>query len=66
MAKITRYKRFTGGLSNKDKDKITQAGLGAGIFTAVTSGTMLARTVFAVVNKGASDSMTISWDITIS
>jgi|10_taG_2_1085330.scaffolds.fasta_scaffold295861_3 hypothetical protein len=35
MAKITRYKRFTGGLSNKDKDNITQAGLGAGIFTAV-------------------------------
>jgi hypothetical protein len=43
-------------------DAITEAG----IFTAVTSGTMLARTVFAVVNKGASDSMTISWDITIS
>ena len=38
----------------------------AGIFTAVTSGTMLARTVFTVVNKGASDSMTISWDVTIS
>ena len=38
----------------------------AGIFTAVTSGTMLARTVFTVVNKGAGDSMTISWDVTIS
>ena len=38
----------------------------AGIFTAVTSGTMLARTVFATVNKGAADSMTISWDVTIS
>ena len=38
----------------------------AGIFTAVTSGTMLARTVFTVVNKGALDSMTISWDVTIS
>ena len=43
-------------------DAITEAG----IFTAVTSGTMLARTVFTVVNKGAADSMTISWDITIS
>tara|TARA_Y100001951_G_scaffold89814_1_gene82483 strand:- start:10 stop:447 length:438 start_codon:yes stop_codon:yes gene_type:complete len=38
----------------------------AGIFTAVTSGTMLARTVFGVVNKGALDTMTISWAITIS
>ena len=32
---ITRYKRFTGGLGPKDKEKLTQAGLGAGIFTAV-------------------------------
>jgi hypothetical protein len=38
----------------------------AGIFTALTSGTMLARTVFSVVNKGALDSMTISWAVTIS
>ena len=38
----------------------------AGIFTAATSGTMLARTVFSVVNKGALDSMTISWAVTIS
>jgi len=38
----------------------------AGIFTAVTSGTMLARTVFGVVNKGALDTMTISWAVTIS
>ena len=38
----------------------------AAIFTAVSSGTMLARTVFTVVNKGALDSMTISWDVTIS
>ena len=38
----------------------------AGLFSASSSGTMLARTVFAVVNKGESDSMTISWVITIS
>ncbi len=38
----------------------------AGIFNANSAGTMLARTVFAVVNKGASDSMTITWDITVS
>jgi len=27
---------------------------------------MLARTVFGVVNKGALDTMTISWAVTIS
>ncbi len=38
----------------------------AGIFNALTSGTMLCRTVFAVINKGANDTMTITWTITIS
>jgi hypothetical protein len=38
----------------------------AGIFNASTSGTMLCRTVFAVINKGALDTMTITWTITIS
>ena len=38
----------------------------AGIFDASSAGDMLARTVFAVVNKGAADSMTITWTITVS
>ena len=38
----------------------------AGIFDAAPAGDMLARTVFSVVNKGASDSITITWTITIS
>ena len=38
----------------------------AGIFDASSGGDMLARTVFSVVNKGAADSMTISWTITVS
>ena len=38
----------------------------AGIFDAATGGDMLARTVFAVVNKGTDDSMTITWTITVS
>ena len=38
----------------------------AGIFNASTSGTLLCRTVFAVINKGGSDTMTITWTITIS
>ena len=38
----------------------------AGIFNAATAGDMLCRTVFPVVNKGADDSMTVSWTITLS
>ena len=38
----------------------------AGVFNASSGGTMLCRTVFSVINKGASDSMTITWTITIS
>ena len=37
----------------------------AGLFTASSGGTMLARTVFPVVNKGADDVVTITWDVTI-
>ena len=38
----------------------------AGLFSASSSGTMLARTVFSAVNKGASDVLTITWTVTIS
>ncbi len=38
----------------------------AAIFNASSSGDMLCRTVFSVVNKGASDSMSISWAVTVS
>lgn len=38
----------------------------AGLFNAGTAGTMFCRTTFAVVNKGASDSMTITWSVTVS
>ena len=38
----------------------------AGIFNASSSGTLLCRTVFSVINKGASDSMTITWTVTIN
>lgn len=36
----------------------------AGIFNAAANGTMLARTVFPVVNKGAEDAISITWAIT--
>ena len=38
----------------------------AGIFNGASSGTMLCRTVFDVVNKQPSDSMTITWAVTAS
>ena len=38
----------------------------AGILNASSGGTMLCRTVFSVVNKGASDSMTVTWTVTVS
>ena len=38
----------------------------AGVFNASSSGTLLCRTVFSVVNKGAADSITITWTVTVS
>lgn len=37
----------------------------AGIFNAATGGNMLARVTFSVINKGASDSLTITWTVTL-
>ena len=36
----------------------------AGLFNAPTGGTMMARTVFPVVNKGNNDAISITWAIT--
>ena len=38
----------------------------AGIFNAASGGTMLARTVFAIINKGTDDTVSITWTITVS
>jgi len=38
----------------------------AGIFNASTSGTMLCRTVFSVVNKAAGDTLQVTWTLTFS
>lgn len=38
----------------------------AGIFNASSAGTMLCRTVFSAINKGAADSLTIVWTVTVS
>jgi hypothetical protein len=38
----------------------------AGILNNSTGGTLLCRTVFSVVNKGADDAMSITWTVTVS
>jgi len=38
----------------------------AGLFNAASAGTMLARTVFDVINKAANDSLSITWTVTLS
>jgi hypothetical protein len=38
----------------------------AGILNAASAGTMLCRTVFAVINKGALDTLTITWKVTVA
>ena len=37
----------------------------AGIFNAASTGTMLARATFTAINKGASDTLAITWTVTI-
>lgn len=44
----------------------TGAVVEAGVLNNSTGGTLLCRTVFAVVNKGADDAMSITWAITVS
>lgn len=44
----------------------TGAATEAGLFNAGSAGTMLCRTTYAVVNKGADDSLSITWTITVS
>ena len=38
----------------------------AGIFNASSSGTLLCRTVFSVLNKGAADTLGITWTVTVN
>ena len=37
----------------------------AGIFNATPAGTMLCRVVFDIVNKGANDTIAITWTVTV-
>lgn len=38
----------------------------AGIFNAASAGTMLSRVTFSVINKGANDTLTITWKVTFA
>jgi hypothetical protein len=38
----------------------------AGILNASSSGTLLCRTVFSVINKGAADTLGITWTVTVN
>ena len=38
----------------------------AGLFNAASAGTMLCRTVFSVINKGAADTLGITWTVTVN
>lgn len=38
----------------------------AGVFNDATTGVMLCRTVFAVVNKDVGDTLSITWTVTVS
>jgi hypothetical protein len=38
----------------------------AGVFNASSSGDLLCRTVFPVINKGALDTLTITWKVTVA
>lgn len=53
-------------VSSFEAGKGTGAVTEAGLFNALTGGTMLCRTVFSVVNKAADDTMSVTWTITIS
>lgn len=44
----------------------TAALVEAGLFNDPTTGTMLCRTVFGVINKGALDSLTVTWKVVIA
>lgn len=38
----------------------------AGILNASSSGTLLCRTVFSVINKGAADTLGVTWTVTVN
>lgn len=75
VTEITRIALTTAG-GTVSNNKVTYnatfaAGVGTGaitefgIFNAASDGTMLCRTVDAVINKGADDTLAVEWEVTI-
>lgn len=60
-SKVTYSATFPGGGTG-----IAGAVTEAGIFNALTGGTMLCRTTFDVINKSADDSLGVTWEVTIN
>lgn len=58
-AKVTYVATFGAGVA-------TGAVVEAGIFNALTGGTMLCRTTFPVINKNSTDSLAVTWEVTVS
>ena len=53
-------------ISSFESGEGTGAVTEAGIFNAVTAGTMLCHVIFPVVNKQADDTMSVTWTITLT
>jgi hypothetical protein len=53
-------------VSNFAAGNATGALVEAGLFNAASTGTMVSRVVFAVINKGASDQLDITWKIQLT
>lgn len=66
LASATNNAAVTTYVANFPAGTGTGAVTEAGIFNAASAGTMLCRSVFSVVNKGADDTMSITWAITVS
>ncbi len=47
-------------------DGVARAIVEAGLFSALVVGTLFARQTFAVINKGVSDSLQVTWRVTLS
>lgn len=73
-AEVGRVAITSGTASSSDVTYIATFGAGvgtgalveAGLFNAASLGTMLCRTTFAVVNKGASDTLQITWTVSVT
>lgn len=66
LASATNANAVTTYVANFPAGTGTGAVTEAGVFNAASAGTMLCRSVFSVVNKGADDTMSITWAITVS